>query len=280
MLTSSATYEKPASLDEALRFLASNSDATVLAGGTDLMVEQELGVRPMSTVLDVFDVPEMRGIRKHGKRIWIGATTTWTDIAHDELLLEEAPSLAECARTVGALQIQNRGTLGGNLANASPAGDSLPVLLSLDAMVEAASAHRGPRFIPIDRFFLGYRKIELQPDELITGVWLPARAPEDVTHYRKVGTRLAQAISKVVLGARLKIDDGTVKEARIAYGSVAAVPLRCETAERALIGRPVDPRMAELVARDISPIDDIRSTATYRNKVAVNILRAWLESLV
>ncbi len=279
MLTSSATFEKPGSLDEALRFIAANTGVTVLAGGTDLLVEQELGTREMTTVVDIFDLPELRGIRKHGKRIWIGATTTWTDVARSELLLEEAPSLAECARTVGALQIQNRGTVGGNLANASPAGDSLPVLLSLDAMVEAASAQRGPRFIPLDRFFLGYRRVELQPDEIITGVWLPARAPEDLTHYRKVGTRLAQAISKVVLGARLKIADGVVTEARIAYGSVAAVPVRCETTERALLGRPVDPRMAELVVRDITPIDDIRSTSTYRKQVAVNILRAWLESL-
>ena len=119
----------------------------------------------------------------------------------------------------------------------------------------------------------------MEPDEIVSAVWIPKRHESDHTHYRKVGTRLAQAISKVVLGARLRIDEGVVTEARVALGSVAPTPVRCAVVEEALVGRSVDPEAARLMGEDISPIDDIRSTARYRSQVAANVLRAWLETL-
>jgi len=279
VLTSDASVHSPRALDDALFWLAEHPGACVLAGGTDVMVAIEAGALKPREVLNIWGIDALRGVRRHGRRIWIGALTTYTALIRSEIAQADTPSLVEAARTVGALQIQNRGTLGGNIANASPAGDTLPVLLSLDAVVEVASAARGPRFVPMDRMFLGYRHIALEPDELITGVWLPARHQDDFTHYRKVGTRMAQAISKVVLGARLRITDGVVREARIALGSVGPVPLRCENTEAALVGRPLEVAAAAELRADISPIDDQRSTARYRARVAQNILRVWLESL-
>lgn len=271
--------DRATTLPEALELRALHKGARVLAGGTDVMVDLEMGLRPPTRLLDIWGVDELRGVRKHGSRLWIGALATWTDIANSGEAQAECPSLVEAARTVGALQIQNRGTLGGNLGNASPAGDSLPVLLTLDAVIEVASRNRGSRFIPVDQFFVGYRRIRLEDDELITGAWLPGRHDNDHTHYRKVGTRAAQAISKVVLAGRLRIRDHVVQEARIAFGSMAATPLRCGAVEEALVGRPVNVAAALLLPKDLEPIDDVRSTGRYRLKVGQNLLRAWLESL-
>ncbi len=268
------------SLPQALELRAIHKGGTVLAGGTDVMVDLELGLRTPEHLLDISGVEEIRGVRKHGSRLWIGANTTYTDIIRSTEAQAECPSLVEAARTVGALQIQNRGTLGGNLGNASPAGDTLPVLLTLDGVIEVASRDRGSRFVPVDQFFVGYRKIRLEDDELITGVWLPGRHDQDQTCYRKVGTRAAQAISKVVFAGRLRIREHVVQEARIAFGSMAATPVRCSAVEETLTGRPVDPKAAAELTRDLTPIDDIRSTGTYRAKVAQNLLRAWLESLI
>jgi len=200
--------------------------------------------------------------------------TTWTDIVHHA---DVPDALRECARTVGALQIQNRGTVGGNIVNASPAGDSLPLWLALDAQFEVASIS-GRRRVAAADFWKGYRTVDLAPDELLVAVHIDSQ-PNDHLHYRKVGTRLAQAISKVVLGGRIRVADGVVTEARIALGSVAPVPLRLASVEAALVGKPIDPAAADLVVTDIAPIDDIRSTATYRNRVATRIVRSWLESL-
>jgi len=262
----------------ALSLRAAHPEARVLAGGTDLMVEMELGHNVPKVVLDIWNVDELRGIREEETHFCIGALTTHTDIALNPLVEEHAPTLVEAARTVGALQIQNRGTLGGNIANASPAGDTLPVLFSLDAEVELSSSARGRRRVGIEYLFTGYRSLAMEADELVTAVWIPKRHPADHTHYRKVGTRLAQAISKVVLGARLRIEEGVVTQARIALGSVAATPVRCAQVEEALEGRPVSLESVRLMGEDISPIDDIRSTAGYRTKVAGNVLRAWLET--
>ncbi len=273
------TCHKATTLPQALELRAQHKGCTVIAGGTDVMVDLEMGLRTPQHLVDVWGVEELRGVRKHGNRLWIGAVTSYTDIIRSTEAQAEAPALVEAARTVGALQIQNRGTLGGNLGNASPAGDTLPVLLALDAVVEVASRLRGSRFVPVDQFFVGYRRIRLEADELITGVWLPGRHDNDHTHYRKVGTRAAQAISKVVLAGRLRIRDHVVQEARVAFGSMAAVPTRCAAVEEALVGRPVDPAAAAQLPRDLAPIDDVRSTGVYRLRVGQNLVRAWLESL-
>jgi CO/xanthine dehydrogenase FAD-binding subunit len=266
-------------LDEALSLKAAHPDARFLAGGTDLMVEVDLGHLP-EKLLNIHGVSALRGIRERAGGLWIGALTTHRELVESLLAESWAPALIESCRTVGAVQIQNRGTLGGNIANASPAGDTLPVLLALDAEIEVASAARGTRTVPMQFLYKGYRQLSLEPDEMIVGVLLPDPHVDDHTYYRKVGTRLAQAISKVVLGARLRIVKGVVTEARIAFGSVGPTPLRCPAVEAALVGRPVDPQVARLVSEDITPIDDIRSTGRYRNAVAVNVLEAWLVSLV
>lgn len=271
MLTCPAPVTRVHTLQEALVQRASHPHATVLAGGTDLMVFIELGsVRP-TAILDLWGCTELRGISTDGRTL--GALTTWSDvIAHPEL----PEALRDCARTVGAPQIQNRGTLGGNIVNGSPAGDSLPMWLAMDAKFELASV-RGVREVPASEFWLGYRKTALAPDELLTRIHLHPHAG-DRLHYRKVGTRLAQAISKVVLGGRLRVVGGIVTEARVALGSVAPTPIRAHHVEAALIGRPIDPSAAAAVVDDIAPIDDIRSTAAYRRTVAANVIRAWLDA--
>lgn len=275
MLTSHAPVLTPGSLAEALALRAAHPDAQPLAGGTDLMVVIEAGGPAPERVLNLWGLAELRGISAGKAGIRIGALATWTDIIHSEAAQAHAPALVEAAKTVGARQIQNRGTLGGNIANASPAGDSLPVLLALDAEVEVASV-RGSRRIAMDDLYTGYRRLSVAPDELIVAVHLPLRHAGDRQHYRKVGTRMAQSISKVVLGARIRVEEGVVTEARIAFGSVAAVPLRAKAVEAALVGKPVDPAAADQVFADISPIDDIRSTADYRNAVARRVLRRIL----
>jgi CO/xanthine dehydrogenase FAD-binding subunit len=270
MNTSYAPVSRAHNLAEALALRASHPAATVLAGGTDLMVFVEAGQAAPTEILDLWGCADMRGITEDGHTI--GALTTWSQVAHHPALPD---ALRACARTVGAVQIQNRGTVGGNIVNASPAGDSLPLWLALDAVFEVASV-RGSRRIPAAEFWTAYRKTALAPDELLVAVHI-APVPSDRLHYRKVGTRLAQAISKVVLGGRLRVVDGIVTEARVAFGSVAPIPVRALHVEAALVGHPVDPDAADQVAADIAPIDDIRSTRDYRLKVATNIVRAWLE---
>lgn len=277
--TDNITVLSACDLDEALSLKAAHPDARFLAGGTDLMVEIDLGQLP-GKVLDIGGLEALRGIRERPNGLWIGALTTHRELVESLLAESWAPSLIEACRTVGAVQIQNRGTLGGNIANASPAGDTLPVLYALDAEIEIASAARGIRTVQIRYLYKGYRQLNMEPDEIILGVILPEPHIGDQTYYRKVGTRLAQAISKVVMGARVRIIEGVVTEARVSYGSVGPTPLRCPSVEQALVGSPVDPQVARLVPGDISPIDDIRSTGVYRSKVAANILEAWLTSLV
>ena len=276
MLATNFNVQIANSLDEALRLKAANPDLQPLAGGTDLMVQ---GFR--EDVLDIHRLDELRGIDvTESGELRIGALTSFRDIIDSELVQAWAPSLVESSRSVGARTIQNRATIGGNIGNASPAGDSLPLLMALDARLVVASDQRGEREVPFEYLFTDYRTLNMQNDELILAVLIPEVTGNDHTHFRKVGTRSAQAISKVCLSGRIRIEAGIVTEARVAFGAVGPVPLRCTLVEQALVGSPVDPQVARLVLNEITPIDDIRSTAEYRNKVSVNVLRAWLESLV
>jgi xanthine dehydrogenase small subunit len=272
MHTSRAPVWNPQTLMEALALRAEHPNATVLAGGTDIMVFVEGGSLQLDEVLNLWSCDELRSIEKTSDGIRIGALNTWTDIRYDERLPD---ALRECARTVGAEQIQNRGTVGGNIVNASPAGDSLPLWLALDAVLEVASV-RGSRMVPASEFWTGYRTTALDADELLLAVHIGIHDTDRIT-YRKVGTRMAQAISKVVLGGRLQVQDGRVTHARLALGSVGPVPLRLPSVEAALIGRPIHSSAADAVAQDITPIDDIRSTADYRRTVATRIVRSWLK---
>lgn len=261
---SNVTYLRPKNIQDAVRLYRTTPGCRPLAGGTDLMVMLHAGtLRPEPrAVLDLWSLPELKGIRRAGDFLEIGAAESYTGIIRSPDAARYVPALVAAARTIGAAQIQNRGTLGGNLANASPAGDTLPVLLAYDAIVVTDR-----RAIPIDQFFLGYRKTALQPDELITAVRFPLE--RDVV-FRKVGTRAAQAISKIVMAV-------SRAPARIAIGSVAEVPMRAATAERALARGDMAGAVAA-VALDIRPIDDVRSTADYRRAVTQNVLRELLDA--
>ncbi len=277
MKTSNAPVHEPRDLDHALALRAAHPDAMPLAGCTDVMVAIETRAIDPPAFLNLWGLDELRGITRDDA-LWIGALATYTELVESADVNAWAPVVVEAARTCGAWQIQNRGTLGGNIANASPAGDSLPVLLACDAQIELASAARGRRLVPLAQLYTGYRALAMAPDELITRIRLPQPHAADRTYYRKVGTRLAQAISKVVLGGRLRVEGGIVIEARVALGSVAPTPVRCPSVEAALVGQPIDPAAADHVDADIAPIDDVRSTADYRRSVARRVVRGWLRS--
>lgn len=276
MQTSNAPVYTAHTLEEALALRAEHTEATIIAGGTDVMVFLESSTIHPSAFINLWGCANLRGIEEDEATgaLRIGALTTWTDVGGHAGVPE---ALRECAKTVGAQQIQNRGTVGGNIVNASPAGDSLPLLLALDARFEIASV-RGRRMVNAVDFWLDYRTVDLAPDELLVAVQIDGHG-DDFLHYRKVGTRLAQAISKVVLGARVRVEEGRVTEARLAMGSVGPVPLRLRTVEAALVGKPIDPNAADLVGQDIRPIDDIRSTSVYRDRVATRIIRSWLSAI-
>jgi CO/xanthine dehydrogenase FAD-binding subunit len=272
----------PESLPEALSMLAAAPGAwRPFAGGTDLMVQLESGALPEGQYLGLWKIGELRGIRELGDGVEIGALTTYSEILTSALLERDYPLLGHAARETGGVATQNRGTIGGNIANASPAADTPPALLVYDAELELISV-RGRRRVPYDAFHLGYKKMDLAPDELIACVRLPKRAPGWREHYRKVGTRKAQAISKVCLAAALRWDgsSGAVADLRIALGSVAPTVVRARSAEGAIRGQRLGPAVIDAavhaLVQDIAPIDDIRSTARYRLNVAQRLLREWL----
>src|SRR3989454_1482181 len=257
-------YIRPRNLADALHIYRTTPGCRPLAGGTDLMVTLHARtLRPEpEAVLDLWSLSELKGVRRTSDMLEIAAAEPYTGIIRSPDVQQHLPALAAAARTIGAAQIQNRGTLGGNLANASPAGDTLPVLLAYDAVVVTDR-----RSIVIDKFFTGYRTTALQSDELITVVRFPLGRQ---VAFRKVGTRAAQAISKIVMAV-------SRSPARVAIGSVAEVPLRATRAEAAL-ARHDDAGAGSAVADDIRPIDDGRSTAGYRRAVAQNLLRELLDA--
>jgi xanthine dehydrogenase small subunit len=271
--------ETPRSLFEAYELLAAGP-ARPIAGGTDIMVAitGELGPVP-EQMLDLSRLDELRGISLEQGALLLGARTTYTEIRGSTLCREHLPALVEAAATIGAAQIQNRGTIGGNVANASPAGDTLPVLLAADAVV-LVGGQRGEREILVADFFTDYRKTALAPDELILQVRIPIPRGRSL-RFRKVGTRRAQAISKVMM-ALAWLDLGAVgwRDVRLALGSVAATPIRAPATEAVLEGsRPtpeVADRAAETLAGELQPIDDVRSTAEYRRAVSARILHRLL----
>jgi carbon-monoxide dehydrogenase medium subunit len=260
---------RPGTLPEALALLAGGGWRP-LAGGTDAMVERAAGIPDGRGYLDLGALDELRGIRVEEGMLVLGAATTYDDLRRSPLVGAHVPVLAEMARQVGAVQIQNRGTLGGNIATASPAGDSLPVLLALDAEIVVGST-RGERTIAAAAFFPAYRRTALAPDELILRIRVPIR-PDRVVVFRKVGTRQAQSISVVVLTLAWRPEDGAWHDVRVALGSVAPTPIRARAAEAALEGAPPSAEVAAVaaatLAAEIAPIDDVRSTAEYRREVA------------
>jgi CO/xanthine dehydrogenase FAD-binding subunit len=283
----------PRTLAEAFALLAGAPEDAPLrpvAGATDLLVQitGEIG-SPPAACLDLWRLDELRGIAvqpaadgsDEGGSLVLGALTTFAEIRHSALCRELVPALVEAAATVGAAQIQNRATIGGNIATASPAGDSLPVLLATDSIIDVGGP-RGERSVDADAFWPAYRRTALAPDELVLRVRLPL-APGRETRYRKVGTRRAQAISKVVMALAWRDEAGAShmgprvwREVRLALGSVAATPIRARATERILEGSRPTPetadRAADTLATEISPIEDVRSTAEYRRAVAARVL--------
>jgi CO/xanthine dehydrogenase FAD-binding subunit len=276
---SQLAVERPRKLSQALRMLGEDGERPIpLAGGTDLFVYLNAGTQKGSRYLDLSPLAELRGIRAGRAGLRIGAMTTFDAIARHRAI-GDWPMLAQAARVVGAAQIQNRATIGGNIANASPAGDSLPVLLAYDAIVHAAST-RGERTVPFSQLYTGYRQLALAADELITAITLPAVPTGARSLFRKVGTRAAQSISKVVFAGVLVAGRGRVQHARLAYGSVAATPVRALRAERALLEREPSAEAAAAAAAaladDFTPIDDIRSDRDYRRQVSRALLVQFL----
>ena len=273
----------PASLSEALNVLAQNdSKWKPFAGGTDLMVLLEAGKLPHRNYLNIWNLRELRGIDVTDNQITLGALTTYTEVQANEVLRQEFPMLCQAASETGGLAIQNRGTLGGNIVNASPAADSPPALLVYDAELELISKE-GSRRIPYSNFHTGYKQMDIRPDELLRVIRLP-RSPEKRTHYyRKVGTRKAQAISKVCFAAMASMNGNQIGEVRIALGSVAPIPIRCSQTESAMRHQVVDAgtlnEARAALAADISPIDDVRSTRDYRLRVALNLLADFFGNL-
>jgi CO/xanthine dehydrogenase FAD-binding subunit len=268
----------PRSLREAYAVIAGEPHRP-MAGGTDLLplITGEIG-EPPGRVLDLWGLDELRGISVEGETLVLGALTTYTEIRRSALVAEHLPALAEAAATIGAAQIQNRGTIGGNAANASPAGDTLPILLACDAELVLGSA-RGERAVAAGEFWPKYRETALAPDELILRVRLPLVADRQV-RFRKVGTRRAQAISKVVMALAWQETTDGWKDVRLALGSVADRPIRAHRTEAVLEGKAPSEatadRAAATLAEEIHPIDDVRSTADYRLMVAGNVLRRLL----
>jgi CO/xanthine dehydrogenase FAD-binding subunit len=266
-------YARPSDLEDALGLLA-ESGARVIAGATDIY--PGAGERPLQGgYVDVSKISALRGVTFDSASVRIGATTTWTDIVQADLP-PAFDALKVAARDVGAVQIQNRGTIAGNLCNASPAADGAPPLLILDAEVELAS-RPGTRRLPLDVFINGSRSTLLAPDEMMTAVVTPLPASTMRSAFFKLGARRYLVISIVMVAVALDVVEGIVCDARIAVGACSAVAQRMREAERRLIGAPAGPDLGRSIeAKDLvrlSPIDDVRASADYRRDAALTLVR-------
>lgn len=258
--------ERPRSLKAALAALAGDPALTPIAGCTDVYVALHFGSMPQRRFIDLWGLKELRGITVERDVLRIGALATYTDLIVSKIVQKRVPMLVAAAREVGGAQIQNRGTLGGNVANASPAGDTLPVLAAADARV-VLRRQSGTRTVPFNEFYTGYRKSVRTPDELIVAIEIPRL--DGAQWWRKVGTRRAQAISKIMMaGVR-------GKDVRVGVGSVGPTVVLARKAASILAqgGAIADARAALL--SEISPIDDVRSTQEYRAAVAANLLEQF-----
>lgn len=270
----------PATLDEALAALGNaTAETRILAGGTDLMVEFETGRTRPDRVIDIWKLAELRRIERDAGGLRLGALVNCSDLMRSQPVAGEIEILAAAAREVGAEQIRNRATLGGNLGTASPAADLNPVLLALSAVVRLRSRD-ARRDVEAHDFLSGYRQTLRRPDELIESVWIPPRPPSERRWFRKVGTRRAQSISKVVVALAVCVEGDAVASLRAAAGSVAERTILLPTLEADLVGHVPTPESLDAAARraalDCQPIDDVRSTAAYRRHVLWHTLRRGL----
>ena len=285
MRSNVAQYEliAPGSLDAVLQILADSPDHyTPIAGGTELMVALGAGRLQSKKLVSLWNLHELRFIETTPDALVIGAGTTFTDIRRHPVIQKEFPILAQAASWTGSIANQNRGTLGGNIVNASPAADSPPVLLAYDATVTLVST-RGPRTIPYRDFHLTYKETALEPDELLQSITLLRNMKSYKSYIRKVGPRNAQAISKVAIAAIARMKNGHIEDIRIGGASLREYPTRLTTTEKALLHKPITPSVIAAaraaVLTEARPIDDIRSTAKYRATVAANLLEEFLRTL-
>lgn len=282
-LISEFQLRTPSSLSEVLALLGSDPGTWLpFAGGTDLMVLLEAGKLSHKKYVNLWPLAELRTFDITSDQVTLGALTTYSAIRANKVLRDEFPMLCQAAAETGGPAIQNRGTLGGNIINASPAADSPPALLAYDAQIELISTH-GSRWLPYYGFHTDYKHMRINPGELLSNIRLPRRMAPVFHYYRKVGTRKAQAISKVCFAATGLMENGRVAHMRIAIGSVAPIVVRCIETEKLLLGTPLDANTIrsarKFLLREISPIDDIRSTANYRQQIAGNMLEDFLQRL-
>src|SRR5437870_9918792 len=266
-------YYRPRSLEEALEILAQRAgEARPVAGGTDMLVKAKDGQQSLGALFDLTAVPELRGIEERDGQLWIGAGATHAEMMASPLVARHLPSLPQACAVIGGPQIRNRGTLGGNLANASPAADTVPPLYAADAVVELASVS-ARREVPIAEFFLGPRQSVLARDELILGVRVPKRDGVRAAFLR-LGQRQAQAISKVSIAVAMSFREGRPDFVRVALGAVAPTVIRAPRTEKALLegGYEALRRAREAVKAEVEPIDDLRSTRAYRREMAAVLL--------
>jgi CO/xanthine dehydrogenase FAD-binding subunit len=273
----------PGSLTAVLDLIAAEPGVWMpIAGGTELMVAHAAGRLNAPKLVSLWGIPELRFISAAGNEIAIGAGATFIDLRKSALIAEELPLLAKAASWIGSIANQTRATLGGNLVNGSPAADSSPALLVYDAEIEVVSA-RGSRRIPYSNFHTGYKRTAMAADELLYAVHMPRRFARHRQYLRKVGTRRAMAISKVALAATALVESGIVREIRLAAASLAAFPTRLYRTEDTLPGRRVTKETMRAARNallaEALPIDDIRSTAEYRRRVAANLLQEFLLEL-
>src|SRR5689334_9971649 len=274
----------PDRLNEALDLFAQPTGKwKPFAGGTDLMVLLEAGKLSHKNYVNIWNLEELRGIDVTDDHVTLGALTTYSEVQAHRVLQDEFPMLCQAARETGGIAIQNRGTLGGNIVNASPAADSPPPLLAYDAELQLIS-RRGERWIKYCEFHQGYKQMDIRPDELLKTIRLARYSQAQTHYYRKVGTRKAQAISKICFAGVAHVSDNQIRQVRIALGSVAPIPLRCRQTEAALIDPPVDDNTVSnavrTLAAEVSPIDDIRSTKAYRLQVSINLLKDFIFRLM
>lgn len=274
------------SLKEALSILHNRSERVkLIAGGTDAVIQLKEGSLQTRELLDVSNIRELRSVLREGSTIRIGALSTYSDIIESSVLRQSCRMLVDACKTIGTPQIQNRATIGGNLANASPAGDAIPPLYVLNATITAQN-HEGERTIPIERFFLGYRRIDLRPDELITEISFEAvERPSDAT-FLKLGLREAHFISlaNLAVWVRWKPDGTCFSDIRVALGAVAPVVLRARRCEEFLRNRTLTEDViweaGQIASSESSPITDIRASAEYRRAVIPSLLYKAMHTLI
>ena len=274
--------KSPKNISEVLALLADDPGVwKPFAGGTDVMVLFEAGLLTHKKFVNIWNLQVLKGIETTNDHITLGGLTTYTEVQRNGVLSDEFPMLCQAACETGGIAIQNRGTLAGNIANASPAGDSPPALLVYEAELELISS-KGARWVSYTDFHTDYKKTIMREDELISRIRLPRTMAGWRQYYRKVGTRKAQAISKVCFAGAVRMEETHVGEIRIALGSVAPTVIRCHATEKILTGQELNPEMIDAaraeLSREVKPIDDIRSTANYRLRVATNLLEEFLRA--